>query len=244
MAARSTRERDQPTIRGAMSPAWPSTPSLGSALLVLIPTELERRRLLDHGELPPGISELRLCGFGPVAAAARAAQLLAELRPRRVLLLGIAGSYDARALPIGSAHEFRAVALDGVGAGEGDDFAGPPALGFPQWPGSSALGGGAIEDRLDLAAVEPARAAPLLVSTCAAASDARMAARRRARFAGAAAEDMEGFGVALACALAGVPLSIVRGISNEVGDRDPAHWKISSALGAARARLLELADAL
>ena len=58
---------------------------------------------------------------------------------------------------------------------------------------------------------------------------------RRARFRDALAEDMEGFAVAFACALAGVPVSIVRGISNVVGDRDPAHWRIPAAL-AARAR--------
>ena len=62
------------------------------------------------------------------------------------------------------------------------------------------------------------------------------------RFPGAAAEDMEGFGVALACALHGVPLSIVRGISNAAGQRAPAHWRISPALAAARTLLLELLE--
>ena len=60
------------------------------------------------------------------------------------------------------------------------------------------------------------------------------------RYSGALAEDMEGFGVALACQLAGTPCWIVRGISNQVGDRDPAHWRIPAALTAARRRALEL----
>ena len=34
--------------------------------------------------------------------------------------------------------------------------------------------------------------------------------------------------------LARVPCTIVRGISNAVGDRDPAHWRIPAALAAAR----------
>lgn len=53
---------------------------------------------------------------------------------------------------------------------------------------------------------------------------------------------MEGFGVALACALHGVPLSIVRGFSNAVGERDPSRWKIPLALGAARALALALCE--
>jgi futalosine hydrolase len=51
---------------------------------------------------------------------------------------------------------------------------------------------------------------------------------------------MEGYAVALACALAGVPVSIVRGASNVVGDRDPARWRIPSALSAARERALRM----
>ncbi|NBP89418.1 MAG: futalosine hydrolase, partial [Planctomycetia bacterium] len=46
------------------------------------------------------------------------------------------------------------------------------------------------------------------------------------------AEDMEGFAVALACRLAGVPCQIIRGISNRAGDRDKAHWQIEPALRA------------
>jgi futalosine hydrolase len=51
---------------------------------------------------------------------------------------------------------------------------------------------------------------------------------------------MEGFAVAAACALEGIPLRIVRGISNEVGDRRPEHWRIPAALAAARERALEV----
>jgi futalosine hydrolase len=55
---------------------------------------------------------------------------------------------------------------------------------------------------------------------------------------------MEGFAVATACAMAGVPVRIVRGISNRVGDREPEHWNIPLALSAARRLALDvLADA-
>jgi futalosine hydrolase len=47
------------------------------------------------------------------------------------------------------------------------------------------------------------------------------------------AEDMEGFAVAMACRLRGVPLDIVRGISNTAGDRDASRWQVAAALEAA-----------
>ena len=232
-----------------MPPAEPAAAGRaapGSATLLLIPTELERERLLDRGGLPPGLAQVECCGFGPVVAAARTAELCARLRPARVLLVGIAGAYDVARHPPGSAAEFAAVALDGVGVGRGRDFLPPPALGFPQWPGSAgadgeARGAAPILERLELAAPAGAPAlAPLLLTTCAASACQVEADERRARFPAAAAEDMEGFAVASACALAGVRLRIVRGISNRVGDREAGRWRIPAALAEARLLALEI----
>ena len=55
---------------------------------------------------------------------------------------------------------------------------------------------------------------------------------------------MEGFAVALACRLAGVPLLIVRGISNTAGDRDTIRWQIEAALAAAAHLTLRILDEL
>jgi futalosine hydrolase len=216
--------------------------SLGSPRVILVPTAVELERLRDLGAWPDGVALIALAGFGPVAAAARAATLFASLRPRRALLVGIAGSYDLARWPVGSAAEFAACAIDGIGVGETDAFRGPPQLGFPQWPGADAGAATRIDDRVALEPLDATHAAPLLLSTCAASDSAAMAARRRARFPDACAEDMEGFGVALAAALVGVPLSVVRGISNEVGDREPSRWRIPLALGAARRLTLELLE--
>lgn len=221
--------------------AAPRSP--GSPTLVLVPTELEARRLADAGGLGRGLALEALCGFGPVAAAARAAGLLERLRPRRVLLVGIAGAYDTDAHPVGSALCFARVAIEGIGAGEGEHLVAPPALGFPQWPGPTP-GGRTIEDELALARPRglPSEPTGLLLTTCAASADAEQAARRRRRHPSAVAEDMEGFAVACACALAGVPLAVVRGVSNAVGERDPARWRIPAALQAARELALVALD--
>ncbi len=198
--------------------------------LLLIPTDLERKRLADQGGFEDA-AHVELCGFGPIAAAARTAALIERLEPRRVLLVGIAGTFDEDRLPVGEAAAFGGVALEGVGAGEGERFVAPPALGFPQWPGSRDTTPSPITDRIDLA-----EDGPLLLSTCAASDSAAHAALRRSHFPEALAEDMEGFAVALACALKRVPCGIVRGASNVVGDREPSAWRIPAALGAAYER--------
>ncbi|NEC28318.1 futalosine hydrolase, partial [Streptomyces sp. SID8111] len=54
----------------------------------------------------------------------------------------------------------------------------------------------------------------------------------RARHPRALAEAMEGFGVAEAAAAQGVPVLEVRAVSNPVGPRDRAAWRIGEALTA------------
>lgn len=212
-------------------------PSLGSPTLVLVPTELERARLADLGGFGTGAALVDLAGFGVAAAGARTAERLAVLRPARVLLVGIAGTYAPERAPVGSAVEFGRVAVEGIGVGSGRDYVPPPALGFPQWPGGAG-GERPIFDELELAS----GTRTLLLTTVAASANAAEARLRRERFPDALGEDMEGFAVALACALAGVPLSIVRGFSNEVGDRDSRRWRIPAALAAARAKALEVLE--
>ena len=206
--------------------------------LILVPTELERARLEDAGGFPRELAWTAVCGFGVAAAAARTGDLLARHSPAQVLLVGIAGAYDIATHTLGSAHAFRAVCSHGIGAGEGERFQGPTSLGFPQWPASEEAG--VVEERLEL---KTPGGAGLLVTTCAASDTPDRAASLRERYTDAVAEDMEGFGVALACHLARTPCWIVRGISNEVGDRNPTHWRIPSALSAARRLSLELLGA-
>jgi futalosine hydrolase len=186
--------------------------------------------LLELGALGSGLAGAELCGFGPIAAAARAAQLIARFRPERVLLAGIAGAYDLDRAPIGTAVDFDAVALDGVGAGEGDRFSPASAIGFPSWQPEPSETPRAIAERIDLPGRDGSR---LLLTVCACSDGEAMAARRRARFPQVLGEDMEGFAVAAACALSDVPLRIVRGISNAVGDRRRGSWRFEEALSAA-----------
>jgi futalosine hydrolase len=185
--------------------------------LVLVPTVLERRLLEGFGGLPG--ARLELAGFGPVAAAARTAELLARRKTARVLLIGIAGSLRPRQLPVGAAASFSAVRLAGL-----------ERHGFPQWQDAA----GKVEERLPLAGSRGE-----LLTVCAPSATRSEALRRARAFPRARAEDMEAFGAALAARLAGVRLVVVRGISNVAGERDLRRWNVRGALAAARLLALE-----
>ena len=77
--------------------------------------------------------------------------------------------------------------------------------------------------------------AGLLLSACAASACEADVLSRLRLFPSATAEDMEGFAVTAACRLSGIPLDIVRGISNTAGDRDHSRWQIDAACHAAAA---------
>ncbi len=206
--------------------------------LVLVPTETERRHLARRrgfGVAAP----CELCGFGPVAAAAQARHAIAVHEPERVVLVGIAGTFDPGGLPVGTAAVFPSVLMHGVGVGVAS-FVPAPALGYRHWPRSGKSGADG-PDALALASPVPPAAGPLLTVCTAAAAEAE-ARGRRERFPDAVAEDMEGFAVALAGRLAGVPVAIVRGISNAVGDRRFERWQIPEALDAACLVAADLID--
>lgn len=203
--------------------------------LILVPTDVERRLATPRlASLAAADVAVELSGFGIAAAAARTSQLIAALRPKHVILFGIAGRLDDR-LSIGGAALFEAVACHGIGAGSGQGFIPAGTLGWPHWPGSPDDPDSAIGDLIPCTVPDRAElpSAPLLLTVTAAAAAPDDARLRKAMFPEAGAEEMEGFAVALACRIARVPCTIVRGISNDAGDRDTARWRIREAVEAA-----------
>jgi len=203
--------------------------------LLLIPTEFERGFVSDS--ISPSLSVIvEVCGFGPIIPAARTVQLIEQHQPDRVLLIGIAGSYDER-LTVGAAYPFLTVACYGVGAGTGSSFQTAEKMGWHHWldPNSDSSIGDAISITAKLSAPPefPESAQVQLLTVCAAAADIQDVEMRREKFPDAVAEDMEGFAVAAACELCRRPVSIIRGISNRAGDRDKRNWKISDAMASA-----------
>ncbi len=210
--------------------------------LILIPTALECEVLAPL--LEPHLTandHVELCGFGLVAAAARTSQLIEQQRPDRLILSGIAGTYADR-LPVGSAALFDQVACFGIGAGSGAEHQTLGDMGWYHVGGRQTdvgLAEGVVADVIRTGGTALLSDESDIVDVCqllsvAAAADGEDdVAVRRARFPDADAEDMESFGVALACQLAQVPLLIVRGISNRAGDRELSGWQVRPALKAA-----------
>ena len=203
-------------------------------LLILIPTDFELQKLqpllTDSVKRAGGV--IATCGFGPIVAGIRTTQLLAFYKPRAVVLVGIAGALGPQ-LPIGTATFFPRIACYGIGAGSGLNFDTASELGWPQWtdPEFSQSFGDVIETAINSDAGDSTRL--MLLTVCSASGSREDVADRLRKFPHAVAEDMEAFSVALACRMAKVPLTVIRGISNMAGDRDKANWNVTGALEAA-----------
>ncbi len=202
--------------------------------LVLVPTSMERAYVAtDH--LP--MAHVEICGFGPVIAAARTATLIERLRPKKILLCGIAGRLS-NDLQIGKAYPFQRVICHGLGVGHGPTFRTADEIGWSQWYGSDLQIG--TELPLDLEDFQHVSPSDLLVTACAASANQADAMNIKHRYPEACAEDMEGFSVAAAAALAGLPITIVRGISNDAGDRHHETWQIGEAMRSVNRLVIEI----
>ncbi|MBB2945125.1 futalosine hydrolase [Actinoplanes lutulentus] len=168
-------------------------------------------------------------GVGPAAAAAGTARLLATGNYRAVISAGIAGGFPGRAPVGGTVLATRSIAAD-LGAETPDGFLPVEELGF----GSSVLECDpalvkALSEALPAALVGDVLTLSTVTGTQATAD------RLAARFPQAVAEAMEGYGVASAALGAGVPFAELRTISNPVGPRDRAAWRLADAFAALRA---------
>lgn len=166
-------------------------------------------------------------GVGPAAAAAGTATALARATSPYDLVVsaGIGGGFQPAA-PLGSVAVARTIVAADLGAQTPEGFLPVAELGF-----------GVNEHRPPAAlsaAVAQALGAvhgPVLTVSTVTGSAAR-AAELTDRHPGAVVEAMEGFGVAEAAAAQGVPVLEIRAVSNPVGPRDRAAWRIGAALAA------------
>ncbi|MFJ2176694.1 futalosine hydrolase [Streptomyces sp. NPDC087851] len=176
-------------------------------------------------------------GVGPTAAAVATATALAsspyDPPYHLVVSAGIGGGFPPHA-PIGSLVVADAMVAADLGADSPDGFAAVDELGFGRSvhrpPAELAARMAAV---LNTDPAVPALLAPVLTVSTATGTAARTA-ELTARHPRAAAEAMEGYGVAEAAAVHGVPCTEVRAISNAVGPRDRASWQIGRALESLR----------
>ncbi|MGW7688135.1 futalosine hydrolase [Streptomyces asiaticus] len=198
---------------------------------------------------PPLTVDVLAAGVGPAAAAAGTAAALTAAAVARTpydlaVSAGIGGGFgtarpavtapgaagSAAAAPpaahLGSVVVADAIVAADLGAETPDGFAAVTDLGFgtvehlPPAPLVAAVA----------EATDAVRGTVLTVSTVT--GSAERAAELLRRHPRAVAEAMEGFGVAEAAAAQSVPALEVRTVSNAVGPRDRAAWRIGEALEA------------
>ncbi|MFK7696275.1 futalosine hydrolase [Paenibacillus sp. HJGM_3] len=219
----------------------PSSSPVKRRVLILTAVAAEREAVLRGLAGDPRFDVLE-AGVGPASAAARTAFALATAAYGCVVSAGIGGGFAGRA-EIGSLAVADAIVAADLGAETPDGFASVDALGFGS---ASAPVDAALAERLAAAlraAGLPAASGPVVtVSTVT--GSAASAAAVAARVPGAIAEAMEGFGVATAAAMRGVPCLELRAISNAVGPRNRAAWRIPEALRALEAASATLKEVL
>ncbi|MFF3613692.1 futalosine hydrolase [Streptomyces sp. NPDC002580] len=177
-----------------------------------------------------GGRDLLAAGVGPARAAASvsAALTAAALDGTPyglVVCAGVAGGFLPDA-PVGSLVIADAVVAADLGAEAPEGFLPVTELGFgtvSHLPPESLV--------REVAAVTGGRIGTVLTVSTVTGSAAR-AAELRSRHPRALAEAMEGFGVAEAAGAHGVPVLEIRAVSNPVGPRDRAAWRIGDALAA------------
>ncbi|MEV5198886.1 futalosine hydrolase [Streptomyces sp. NPDC053720] len=165
-------------------------------------------------------------GAGPGAAAASAAfGLASDGGYGLVISAGIGGGF-AGVAPVGSLVVADRIGAADLGAETATGFVPVTELGFGRtWhlPPRSLV-------RATAAATGALTGDILTVSTVTGSAD--RAAALLAAHPRAAAEAMEGFGVAEAAELVGLPVLEIRAVSNAVGPRDRDAWRIGDALAA------------
>ncbi|MFD7133990.1 futalosine hydrolase [Streptomyces sp. NPDC059894] len=229
----------------------------GPRILVATAVPAERDAVARaFGEVPgraehrPGVTlhrvgdgyDLLAAGVGPALAAASvsAALTAAALDGRRyglVVSAGIAGGFPPDA-PVGSLVLADLITAADLGAETADGFLPVTELGFgtvTHVPPRSLV-------RRAAAATGARTGVILTVSTVT--GTAARAAALRARHPRALAEAMEGFGVAEAAAAHGTAVLEIRAVSNPVGPRDRAAWRIADALDALTTAFGKLAPVL
>lgn len=204
--------------------------------LLLIPTAYEKGMIASETLTlfrRLGI-EVALCGFGLIASSAQTARLITQRQPDRVILAGIAGLYRNKEIDeawLGRAVQFDRVGCYGIGVGSGLEFQSSGMLGWSQLQSEHRDYSASDVIELESSGLEAEqRTGWTLLSVTAASANTEEARLKREHFPDANAEDMEGFGVAMACQLCRIPISIVRGFSNWAGDREHKNWKVAEAM--------------
>ncbi|MFD3519368.1 futalosine hydrolase [Streptomyces sp. NPDC058653] len=212
---------------------------LGAVTDMPVPNTTDATDTAGERRLPGGYvltsrpgADVLAAGVGPAAVASGTATALARAELSSapydlVVSAGIGGGFRPHA-PVGSLVVADAIVAADLGAETPEGFLPVDELGFGR-----TVHRPPPELSTRIARLLDAVHAPVLTVSTVTGSAARTA-ELTARHPRAAAEAMEGFGVAEAAAAYGVPVVEIRAVSNAVGPRDRSAWRIGQALEALR----------
>ncbi|WP_419891293.1 futalosine hydrolase [Paenibacillus xylanexedens] len=210
----------------------PASAAAGTAATLAYAVAAASTRALAQGSTAPSPSDVAQAsatsdGPGPLAGTGSSPAYML------VISAGIGGGFPGRA-DVGSLVVADAMVAADLGSQTPDGFLSVDELGF----GSSIVAADAelaarLRHELQRAGLAVSGGTAVTVST--ATGTAETAAELLRRVPDAAAEGMEGFGVATAAQQFGVPALELRAISNAVGPRDRDAWRIKDALDALQA---------
>jgi futalosine hydrolase len=200
-------------------------------LLICVATPFEASLLHD---LLQEHDDIRIVetGVGSVNAAHSVTLAMAQQRPTMIVSCGIGGAYPSSGLQPGDVVCAGEEVYGDLGAQSPEGFLDMKALGFAVVPGPTPL-----FNELPLQVFPLARRVRFVtVSTCTGTDAVASEMQRRT---GGAVENMEGAAIAHVANFHGIPVGEVRGISNMVGNRDKAAWRLKDAAEVAQRAVIE-----
>lgn len=208
---------------------------------------------LDYTEGTIGNLPVLICaaGVGKISAAAATAVLIERCQPSLVINTGCAGAYGGSGMSIGDLAVASEEVLGDEGALTSAGWQDLQTMKLPSlvqgnrlYYNDIPLSKLASEKAMQLAdyyGVHLTRGRFVTVSTC---SGSRLRGEEMARRCRAVAENMEGAAVALTCLRYGIDCLEIRGISNQVDERDMKTWDIPRAVEAAQRFVLKYIEEL
>ena len=228
----------------------------GSLLIGNLTGRLKAEGIYQTGRLAGKRVILAASGIGKVNAAHAVTRLIHECAPAVIMNIGIGGAYPSSGLKTGDV----AIAEKEIYGDEGvllkDGFHGLDLIGIPllhrgrkqyfnKFPLDRELASKAVKAAQLIthysSLITVKKGTFLTLSTCT--GTKKRARELEVRFS-SICENMEGAAIAQICALYGIPMIEMRGISNIVEDRDLSKWNIKLAAENCQKAALECIQAI
>lgn len=212
----------------------PTPPETGELRHEIRPQPDEELKIISEGELHGKSIVFTHCGVGKVNAAHSATLMLENYNVDLMILFGIGGGYRGARIGDVAVAQSENYAEEGVLTEDGwksMEFIGFPLLKnekeyFNTFPMDSELSQLAVKVSGDLR-FNSAYGNFITVSQCSGTRESGELLKNR--FDGIC-ENMEGAAVAHICAMYGIPVIEIRGISNIIENREPKKWNIPLAV--------------